>query len=233
MKPIALALTVLAASASYADVTFSQSDWPTTPGSDYNYFMDQSNVTNWSNSTPQTGGNPGSYQFFYDEFHNLGIVSFQQGVIMSNWAYNPATQGAITNVEFSGDQLPGFPGDGYGNALFVEQGGNTYMSFNWTGYFNSWTHFDSTNPSGIYDFYLLKGDGSVNYGSNPDFSSHGSEIHFGYGFFAAFTNGYSLNFDGLGYDNVNIKVSSAAVPEQGSVLILGLPALAFLLRKRS
>lgn len=133
-----------------------------------------STITSQTGSVIATDTCLGQPQFYRSMQHSIdGEGSLVVWHAYIGETYDPGTQGAILEVNYSEDRiisLAAFPGGGVGSAFGLEQGGQLYtLSF---GAFTD-TEWTSLSRSGI-----LASDFSPEPG--PDFSAAGDPITFGY-----------------------------------------------------
>ena len=187
--------------------------------------------TSTGSVTRQTsGGNLGAFQ---QSTLNLvvGDVVFTYG-LLTGFTHDPATAGAILDLNFSLDltNTSATVGGNSGWQLILEQDGNTYYSTpaQFFPVFSDWTTY--TLPG------LTQADFDTDWtapaGTNqPDFSSAGSPIRFGYTIWAGVNGGTAVLVNGA--DNFSLRIN--AVPEPSSIVIgscAGLAGLALCLRRR-
>jgi hypothetical protein len=155
------------------DGTFSPGDWTaakiwdSTVGSAAWYSTDQ--ITN--------GGNPGAYAsttlhyYISSENRSQGIIVAQ---LCNEAVYNPTVQGAISTIDYSYDGR--LVDQNWFTGVFVApilmQDSIYYTSNAWVSQPSSWSRQEA--------FGLVAASFTNWLGNNPDFSSTGSTIHFGY-----------------------------------------------------
>ena len=202
-------------------------------------------TTTYVTSNPSTGGNS---NFFRQETHTSVQVSgaptlaaLHFGNFNSAANYNPSIEGAITSLSFGydllyiADTIPGFRQVIVGYGLIAEQNGRYYRAYfgDFGGVGNSWTSFSHAGLSST-NFHEIFNSGSYphfNASSNPDFSSTGSNIRFGY----VVANGFSGAINGnTGIDNWNVAITNET-PEPATFAVVGagLLGVAFLRRRRA
>jgi hypothetical protein len=218
------------ASTMFFDGVFNNSDWSLTV------------VTNATGigSTAQgfqvpTGGNPNEYREIRHQLivtgppYNGAVFSFH---LNNNAFYTPSTQGAISYIDYSEDDINFVdqPGDGQSAGLLILQNGNYYRQQNpllvmpYSGY-SSWT----TNPApGLLaaDFAEVTLAGVVIPSSNPDFSATGSIMQLGFHRGNSGNSGYETD---CGIDNWSVNI----VPEPASACLLAVGGLLAVARRRS
>lgn len=186
-----------------SDTTFSDADWT----------VHELTVTNASQTVSQVavGGNP-------DEFRSMshtldpGTSSLFVFHEFTGSDYTPSTDGPITSLDYSEDQirLTSFGAIGANPALI--QDGTVYVGPDITFSNDVW------NTTSL--FALSAADFDDGAGGNPDFSLTGSAIGFGYQRWN--TSGGALVKD-HGIDNwsVTLQTSPSSIPEPGSMTFLG------------
>jgi len=218
---IVLVGPILADPVTFSDGTFNDADWTATEicGCVEGSFVAQ--------QVP-TGGDPGAYR--QTELIFPGGISQPVGAsvvahLNDSAVYDPATQGAITSIDFSFDNME-FSNYGVGYSVLLSQNGTDYIAFV-PGLDDAvnppfWTHVSHT---GVNAFELW--DTRNNF-THPDFSGTAAAIRFGY---------YTSNVGDLfheslsGIDNWSVTVNSgvepppgpepSSSPEPSSVLLLG------------
>jgi hypothetical protein len=164
------------------------------------------------------------------------------GFLNGNFAYNAATNGAITGIDVSLDRflLPIVDGADVGfNPLtlrtFIEQGGQIFQAIESfpglsAGQSNQWLSVSAANLSaadfGLYDFST----NSLNAAINPDF---GQAIDaFGFGMRSS-GPGTGAAFSGtMRADNWQLTLHTHTVPEPASLLLDGIGVLALAMTRR-
>lgn len=213
---IVLVLSVLAHSSSAGVLTiseteFNDSEWIATV---------VSGPANGQTATQiADGGNSGTTP---DSFRSI-TTNTSQGVrtahIDANNDLDPSV-GAITGIDYSIDfQNISYFGQGQRVQFLVVQAGSYYVDAgtitgpggtNWTNLSNSLVAADFTLVSGT---------------SQPDFTTSGSPIMFG--FATSNSGGNSIE---VGYDNWSATITT--VPEAGSLVLLNLSAVVWAIRRR-
>jgi hypothetical protein len=212
-----------------ADASFSKTDWSS--------FADETTVVLGSVSTgalssEPTGGNPGSW-LEVDETSGTGPFNMWLGVTEDSWVYNPSTEGAISSIDISGDVLGITGPSSIAFQALILQNGNYYFGVG--GFVSTATgNWETSAASGLLSgswAEINPGDGSWDYSQNPDFSSSAAPITFGY---VEGVNGTSPTGGNAaeGFDNVNIDVHTAAVPEPAPLFALGAGVGLLALRRR-
>lgn len=189
------------------DGTFNNADWSLrTTGTDASHTTTLSQVT--------SGGNPGSYQQMQFDLGSDSSTGVYGYAFYTAQTYDPATQGAITSIDFSEDHKQSAD---LGGGLALVQNGELYASpFNYFSGNDQWTKF------GVTDLTLANFQGPA---GQPDFSATGTSIAFGY-YFARYSPPGIV--DG-GADNWTVTLHTApAVPEPPG-LLLAASAAAFAL----
>jgi hypothetical protein len=206
-----IAICVLAASWASAQViftdgTFNNSDWS------LSYFA--TGTGSATQSQVLTGGNPGAYM-------NVVITSNNDYVLASSYMnaaqYNPQTQGAITDVSESFDNIQ-FAG-GQGIAPAVEQNGIDYFDSAYdTSYPTLWTTFNWN------DLQASSYSTSSDPNAHPDFSSSGTAVTFG---FWTANAPVGDRVTSTGYDNFTVTIQGPqGTPEPGAVSLFIASAVA-------
>jgi len=174
------------------------------------------------------GGNPG-------DFLRLQTIPSGGTIVIGSYinsaaTWNPSTQGAIDTVDlgidvtlFSG--VPGFS-DGQGFGIALQQGGQIFGNgFAVTGLQNTF-NARTILGAGQANFGLVDpSTGSTDFTTNPDFSTSGSPISFG--FAVANSGGSPASGTTAGYDNLSLTVNlveepPVGIPEPGTLTLLGL-----------
>ena len=187
-----------------------------------------------------TVGNPApglQITFTSDGASALNASSFLL-FVNNTFTYNPATQGAITSLNFSNDRFV----DGGGlNALglttssrfVIFQGGNLYYATildpNGGHTFQSWF---TTSATGLLatDFSLFNpATQALNTSLHPDFSAAGGVASFGFAnrLSVGTPTPFALNavFD---FDNVSVSVNPTPEPATWGLIVIGIGFLAML-----
>ena len=206
-----------AATTSFFDGTFNNSDWSLT--------VFTNGAGGNATATQQlSGGNPGAFFQIVDITpsapapNDLGQVF---PVFMRAGAtHNPSTQGPITSVDYAEDSiLLRGGGDGLGAGVALIQNGKVYLGPEHVTPSFMWTHFANAGM-GADQFALLLpvsqwfSTAITDPTQHPNFSASGAPIQFG------FYRGNSTGFGGGGYtrtggiDNWSVTVHPASASEQ-------------------
>jgi hypothetical protein len=221
---LALPLTSKTASAgvTISDGTFDPGDWVLTQ------FV-SGNGGSVTASQQMSGGNPGDYRLLQDAVAS-GPSAVAGVNVYTATSFNPAVSGSISSINFSIDfECPGGGGNcfgqGQGFGVIVHQNGNDYID-NFVGItsVSPWTTF-SLDGLLASDFGLLS-SGSINTGTNPDFSLTGTPIEVGFSNDnSTVTSPFEID---AGYDNFSITINTATVapePTAATLFGVGLAAL--------
>jgi len=129
-----------------------------------------------------SGGNPGNHRFLRVALSSPGAAYVSERNVFT---YNPATSGAISTISFSIDAYSVPAGSQVG--FLVHQNGNNYYHL---GHFPVTGTYSTDNLPGT-----LVNQFNLNFisGINPDFSSSGAPIQFGY--FASVLNVSGQNIE--------------------------------------
>lgn len=217
--------TVASADATFSDGTFNDSDWG---------FSVNSNFTGNDAVAVQilSGGNPGLYRL--NTAHLVGPGSSSQSNLEQvneqlSFQYDPSTQGAITSIDLSIDDI--FLGNltaGVDFALF--QNGHVY-------FYEDSSAFTIPDPGPTWLTSTVLSATATDFhpeGSGPpppvDFSTTGAPIQFGY--LVSNATAFNLDYsDAIGIDNLSVTVHT--VPEPCGFAILSLSAASILVRRRN
>ena len=209
---VGLLIPVKATALTFSDSDFSVSDWSASVIHEYGP------PVSYSISQEITGGNPDSYRWLEQIYApNGGIMT---GHLRDGAVYDPGSQGEITDVSIAFDLMlidgGGSGGVGYGLLLYQNSSYYRQDPYVLTPLSSDTGRWESHLITDLIasDFLLVTGPGS----SNPDFSSAGGEIQFGY--YAS--NGYSGSVQTStrsGIDNWAVAVQP--VPEPATMLLLG------------
>ena len=220
------------ADVTFSDGTFNNADWQVS------MLFQGYNGGSVTGSQVASGGIPGTYRSINTSVNPLGAEDPYSNVLGFNqWlpgTFNPATQGAISSVDFSIDflNIDTF-GNGQGFELALTQSGSLYglLPHN-TGIGGGWQHFALSDVTAS-DFYQITSappiytfDGT----HHPDFSAAGCPISFGF-YAATATTDVPFTLT-AGCDNWSVTATSA-VPEPQALVLVGLGALVMLARRRS
>ena len=221
---VMLALAAVGCSATAASTTFydgvlSNADWSGSIASQ------SGPPVSFTAQQVAAGGNPG---FFREVGHTFGGPgSIITSHLFTGGSYNPVTQGAIADIDFSADLFLFNGGDsgavGYGALL--SQGGTVYIAGFGTTTTPFWIGFSLSDLTAS-NFSKLSGAGPV----TPDFSATGGVIQLGY--FASNGTGIARSTSTLsGLDNWSVTVTTA-VPEPGTYALLATGLIGLLVRRR-
>ena len=164
----------------FFDDTFITSNWDHTL---YTY----GNGGTQTYSQNLSGGNPDSFLYIVN-IVNAGSSTYWSGIlgffIKTNATYDPSVSGSIAYIDYSEDaiQLAGpLLGDAQASQLVIKQGDNLYVQAPYFGtQYSAWTHLSRSGLKSD-DFWLF--DPVVPEfipTSNPDFSSTGDMLTFGF-----------------------------------------------------
>lgn len=244
---IILATTVFAAAGGLAraDAVFSESDFNPgswTDGGLFELSTPEAGDTAAVVSSRFSGGNPVN-NFMLQQFtfsSTDGTWGARAPIWISSFVYDPSTQGAIESIGGSVRNIQAAIGQPAHRAtlrLFALQGGETYM----LSTILSGDDADMNMPEAINDFAgvtpslfsrLLPGGGSDVF-AEPDFSSSGGAITFGFGWQIAQDLAPPSPINGQmfvgGFDDVNLRITT--VPAPGAAA-LGLLVVAAASRRR-
>lgn len=182
------------------------------------------------------GGNPNEYrrvrnQLLVQNPGNGAVIGFH---MRAGAFYNPSTQGAITNINYSEDSInfvptAVVPGNGQGTGVAILQGGTFYRLQNPILVMPFVTHSNWTLNQALgltaADFAEVTPAGVVLPFSNPDFSISGGVMQFG--FWRGNSGNGPYNTD-CGIDNWHVEI----VPAPGAAALLGLGGLLATRRRR-
>jgi len=217
------------AATNYFDGIFNNSDWSLTV---------LTNATG-TGSTAQgfqvnAGGNPNEFR---EVRHQLNVTGSPfNGAVFSfhlnnNAFYTPNTQGAISYIDYSEDDINFLNqvGDGQSAGLLILQSGKYYRQTSplfvmpYSGY-STWTN-NAANGLVATDFAEVTLAGVVMLSSNPDFSATGTTMQLGFHRGNSGNSGYDTD---TGIDNWHVSI----VPEPVSFGLLALGGLWVLKRTR-
>jgi hypothetical protein len=215
-------------------VTFSDGDF-TSGWSDINLILDDPAISGTGPGTstaviftPLTAGNPGAHR---ESTHNIDLGDVvKSGGVNQNAAYDPATSGAISFIDFSMDLLEDptvFSTSGY--SFVVEQNGTRYFSESFSFSNSAWQNFQNTGLTAA-DFDtnpVFSVPGGVRDGNQPDFAAGASTLTFGY----ALGNRLGLGGATSGtlvhrVDNWSVTIHAVPVPAAVYLFASGLMGLA-------
>jgi hypothetical protein len=223
-KPIAIAGTLILAVAArpacalpiVSDGTMADADWSASI-----IFEDAVGTPTFSAGQVAAGGNPGSYRSVTHNWTGTGNIVV--GHVRSGASYDPSAQGAISSIDISfDDRFFDFPGGGASTFAvavlpMIVQGGTYYQGTYSISTANAWVSraFIGMTAS---SFVKSAGAGPL----NPDFSSSGSAITFGYltGNGSGVLNAFSTTTSGV--DNYAAVVNQQSAPEPAAALLVTL-----------
>lgn len=210
---VAAVTTSAGASVVILDQTFNSADWTVS-------VVGGAGGATQGATQVATGGNPGSYR---QMSHDLPAAS--NIIVWHTYnavGYDPATQGAITSIDYSEDRIelsPPFAGAAIGGAFILQQGGGTWVANNNLVFSNlSWAPVSLT---GLVASNFIASIGAT---GSPDFSTSGAPITFGIQ--RSNTNSNPLE-SGVavtttnGLDNWQVTINQAVVPAPAAVWLLG------------
>ena len=208
---LSMAAFMQAATVTYTDGVFS-TGWTTVKT-----FDDGGGGGTATGSPINTGGNPLEYREVKLGYSATG----QQLAAASYWTgatYDPGTQGAIQSVAFSWDQFgTGQTSSAYMQVFPMLRQGSAYYRY-----------AIGSTPTGTWSAYSASSFGPLNFcqvgggcGVNPDFTSGGGVIEFGY-FVTTADYGQALPYSQtVNIDNFSVTVTNT-VPEPASLGLMGL-----------
>lgn len=180
-----------------------------------------------------TGGNPNEYR----RIRNQLVVGSagngaSTGIHLNNTAFYNPSAGAITSINYSEDSInfvPTQPGNGQGSGLAIFQSGRYYIQRTPTlvmpgATFSTW----QPNPApGLVasDLWEISLTGILTSSSNPDFSTSGGVMQFG--FWRGNSANQNINTE-CGIDNWSVTL----VPSPGSLALVGMGGVAAMRRRR-
>lgn len=216
-----LSLVVAGSALCAADVSFSQSDWTSLSG-DTEVTLGPAAGNAWT--VEPTGGNPGSWVEFSADPLNYDSWT---GLLTDSWVYDPQTQGQIYSMSLSADvyAITGLQYAGTQTLLF--QNGNYYFDFATAVSTGAWATSAVTGVTAADFWEIDPADGTYNQTLNPDFSSSGAPITFGYAM--GVLPGVQV---AEGYDNVAIDIHNT-VPEPSPFVPLGVGLGIVAIRRRN
>ena len=184
-------------------------------------------------------GNPNAAIDFEVTVGQLQTTAYFGGFLNQSESYNPLTQGAITSIATSMDKNFSVSTNvSYNNRarLLLEQDGNFYVATIDGGTFQGpgATGFKPFSASGLLATDFQQVDpvtGLTTSGSNPNFA--GDPIVFGVAQFLG-SNGTPNTRISAVYDNIAVTLTTANVPEPGTLGLLaaGLGGMTLLRRRR-
>ncbi|MBX3390195.1 MAG: hypothetical protein KF691_12175 [Phycisphaeraceae bacterium] len=222
----AIAAAALAGSARavvFFDGIFNNSDWTLTTVTNANGLGSTTNGL----QIP-VGGNPNQYRRIRNTLNASGPLAAVIGLHMrGTFSYNPGAQ-AIASINYSEDSINFInqPGNGQGSGLVIFQGGTYYIQrtpilvMPYATY-NTW---QSNSAPGLLagDFWELTNTGNLISSSNPDFSTSGGIMQFG--FWRGNSGNSSIQTD-CGIDNWRVEIIPVPAPAgAGALAMAGLIA---------
>ncbi len=213
--------TMINAATIFLDGNFAQSDWSQTVNT---YGAGGTQTV----SQQSSGGNPGNYLYVNDTVNHApsaGTWSGVWGTFLKDGAiYDPSLSGAVGTINYAEDAImfSGF-GEGQASYLVIQQAGNLYFNYPYfTTNYGNWTHLNrnglTANDFGLFDTVTF----DVNFSLNPNFSSSGSIMAFGFGRANSTSNGANGYTILGGIDNWQVTINpSQPVPEPATMLLFG------------
>jgi hypothetical protein len=220
------ALGVAAAdSITYSDEAFNNADWS------QQELFENYITSSFSAGQEPTGGMPDAYRrnhLFGDETTNnggIGPAGATVGHFWNNASWNPSIQGEVDGILYQGDGVA-FDDRPVGQTVptgvqvamgfLLRQGGVVYVRnpvINVSGPNSVWTplSYNATNSAAFTRFDELPG--------NPNFSTGGGLIEFGYYTRAGAFVPHINNFFGLDNFRVTVSTPGPIVPEPGTLLL--------------
>ena len=233
------ALTLGFASVAGASIVFND---PTVSPASYTTLIYSNDPTVNIAVSATASGNPGAalQVLFTNSGGPVNVMSFE-GFINPAFAYNPALQGAIQNVDFSNDRYVDFgatinPLLTVSSRVLLLQGGKYYFASFLDPQVRG-AFYTSAAPSpfsaanfGLFDFTTGASDPL----QHPDFSSAGSLIDFGFASrFNLNTAGAPFALNGVyRFDNISIGINAVPEPSALALVCLGLAAAGVCARRR-
>jgi hypothetical protein len=231
----AIASAALASSAqavTFLDGVFNNPDWTLTT------ITNAGGAGSFTNGFQMpVGGNPNQYRIIRNTLSINGANSALVGVHMNVTAFYNPSGGAISVINYSEDSknFLNQGGNGQGSGCAIIQGGRTYIQRNpilvmpYSG-FSNW----QANPAGglvAADFFEIDNAGNLFAGNNPDFSTSGGTMQFGFYRSNSSGNQTSGTFNSeCGIDNWSVNI--VTVPTPGSLALAGLGGLLTTRRRR-
>jgi len=188
----------------FYDGTFNESDW------DVFDFASSGVPGEYASVQQPSGGNPGEFKVTSTNWQGTAQVSrYEQ---RAGAVYNPQTQGAISSISYSEDNIayPSYHATGPAirqNGVIYRPDAVIFEDNVWTTY--TWTQLTET------DFHEY-----TDPNAHPDFSSSGSPVEFGF-WRANSGSGYSGGWISGGIDNWCVSVHSALDVESNLVVNAG------------
>jgi opacity protein-like surface antigen len=198
-----------ASAATFSDATFNNADWTVTVE-----VLNLGGSVNGSQVT--TGGNPGAFRRINNVLNSAAGQPFSNSVFgfhaRAGATWNPGIQGAITSLAYEEDAYR-YSGSGVqANGIALRQGGVIYYGP------------ASLTPSttGVWQHYAWSGLTAGDFDAvapgvqNPDFSSAGGPIQFGFYRSNSTSVGGSGGTVSGGIDNWAVTVEQGATPAAGT-----------------
>lgn len=200
----------------HADVTFSDTEF--TPA---NWGFESVVLGPGGTSTPSqvAGGNPGQARQVVNSINAGGgasVFGLSRYGTTTPTRYEPATQGAITSIDWSIDSkwLSGFGGQGQSISLGAKQGLVVYYAdYDITGSSGAWTTHGAVN-------LLASSFQPLTAGAPIDFSATGAPIRFG---FLVGNSGDFAYTNTVVYDNFSITIHNVPAPAIAGLAMFTLP----------
>lgn len=222
-----LALSGSAQAVVFFDGIFNNSDWTLTG-------VTNANGVGSTQTGMQflTGGNPNEYRRIRNNLVVSGPGGASIGLHMRNtFSYNPGS-GAISTIDYSEDSINFINqnGNGQGTGLVIFQSGTYYVQRNPLlvmpySSFNTWQ--PNAAPGLVAgDFWELTLSGTLISSNNPDFTTSGGVMSFG--FWRGNSNNGNFQSE-CGIDNWRVEIHP--VPAPGALAALGMGTL-FAARRR-
>jgi hypothetical protein len=215
---VAFAALAVSAQAStiFSDGVFNNSDWSLTT------FNNATGVGSTAQAFQVTsGGNPLEFR---EIRHQLQVINPGNGAVFTfhmnnNDFYTPSSQGAISYIDYSEDDINFInqAGNGQGSGLAIYQNGKFYrqqtpsLVMPYVPY-SAWTN-NSAPGLVATSFAEVTPTGIVNIASFPDFSAAGTIMQFGFHRGNSGNSGYSTD---TGIDNWHVTI----VPEPSTLALL-------------
>ena len=226
---LALAAIHCQATTLFSDSTFSLGSYTQTA------YLNNTVAAGASPSLTQNAGfgNPAASLQFDVSWNVDTMFTAFYGMINTGFSYNPSTSGAISGINFSLDRYTTYSPSGIvvlANATagaLLQQGGNFYLD-SITGPAFSAATWQTVSTTGLtasafclYSFTTNTQD----CGQNPDFSSAGGAIDFGFRLGLGHTNALGTGTFDAYADNLSITVNTVPEPSSIWLVVPGLAAL--------
>lgn len=211
------------ANVTFTDGVFAPASWTS------NTIADANGVGSTSLETQiLTGGNNNEYMRIEI---NLVAIAAGGGVFSlnrnTNAFYDPSIQGAVTHIDYSEDSRnfqPASGGNVQGTGLLIEQGGKTYIQRSPVLVMPNpgFTDWAQNSAAGLVasDLWEVTATGTLIASSNPDFSTSGAVMQFGFWRGASSGNFVGTDFRDAGIDNWRVVIAPS--PASASLLGIGL-----------